>query len=459
METDQKDISVSDGDHENAEKPVKQSGKGPAWLAFLFALIALVGVGFVYWQQLQPAAETQDLAQRLDRLASSQSDTLQTMQSLRSQMSQDGSSDQIANLGNSINRLRQELTSYQQVAESNDARSDTQAGALNAALAAIQQRVTAMETAVASLAEIQTSGDKAMDLAEVDYLLRLGMERLELFSDPVQASQALELADRQLVAMNDPIFTATRREIAVARQALASVEQADLLDLSQRLASLQQGIATWPLADSEISTDTAEETQDEEQGWWQKFKSAFSGLVTVRRRVPENESTLTLEDQSYIQQGLWLQLENAQLALMRQDQAALATVLNRSEDTIRRFYQTSDEKVASALAQLAEIQAVELKPELPDISQPWRTLRALHGGVLPSAMDESVEQAAIQTADVNDQVTDAVTGQVAGDSGSDDESDASENESSDQSAVTVEDDDALEEIGDSSADNPSGDEQ
>ena len=46
----------------------------------------------------------------------------------------------------------------------------------------------------------------------------------------------------------------------------------------------------------------------------------LSSLVTVRRRVRLKTSRLlSLDDMDYLRQGLWLQLESARLALMRND--------------------------------------------------------------------------------------------------------------------------------------------
>ena len=71
-------------------------------------------------------------------------------------------------------------------------------------------------------------------------------------------------------------------------------------------------------------------TVPEDAGWWESFKQTLSSLVTVRRRVPEDRSMLTLEDKDYLRQGLWLQLESARLALMRNDSAVYNVITSYS---------------------------------------------------------------------------------------------------------------------------------
>ena len=51
---------------------------------------------------------------------------------------------------------------------------------------------------------------QALDLAEVEYLLRSATERLALYGDVRTADQALMLADQQLEALDDPVYLSVR---------------------------------------------------------------------------------------------------------------------------------------------------------------------------------------------------------------------------------------------------------
>jgi len=114
-----------------------------------------------------------------------------------------------------------------------------------------------------------------------------------------------------------------------------------------------------------------------EAGWWESFKHTMSSLVTVRRRAPEDQSLLSLEDTDYLRQGLWLQLESARLALMRNDTSGFMDSLQRVDDTVEQFFKNGSSEVQALLLETAALKQVNIAPEMPDISAPWTKLRQL----------------------------------------------------------------------------------
>ena len=115
----------------------------------------------------------------------------------------------------------------------------------------------------------------------------------------------------------------------------------------------------------------------DDAGWWESFKHTLASLVTVRRRVPEDQSMLSLEDKDYLRQGLWLQLESARLALMRNDAGVYMGSLDRVSVTVEQFFNGSSPSVQDLLHATAGLKGVNIAPEMPDISAPWTQLRQL----------------------------------------------------------------------------------
>jgi uroporphyrin-3 C-methyltransferase len=103
----------------------------------------------------------------------------------------------------------------------------------------------------------------------------------------------------------------------------------------------------------------------------------MSSLVTVRRRVPEDQSLLSLDDKDYLRQGLWLQLESARLALMRNDTSVYSGSLDRVNDTVEQFFKNGSSEVQALLLEVVALKQVNIAPEMPDISAPWAQLRQL----------------------------------------------------------------------------------
>jgi uroporphyrin-3 C-methyltransferase len=135
----------------------------------------------------------------------------------------------------------------------------------------------------------------------------------------------------------------------------------------------------------------------DDAGWWESFKYTLSSLVTVRRRAPEDESMLSLDDKDYLRQGLWLQLESARLALMRNDSSAYTGSLDRLRGTVEQFFHTGSAAVQTLLLETTKLQQVDIAPAMPDISAPWTQFRQLRDSrrllqsTQPVASEDTVE--------------------------------------------------------------------
>ena len=252
------------------------------------------------------------------------------------------------------------------------------ARSLQAAAESMHGRLLATEAALAGLSTQQLDAGGELDLAEVDYLLRLANERLMLFSDPLAADQALEIADRHLAALDNPMYLGVRKEIAVARGELAAVNIPDYAGISGQLDSIQEFAAELPFRGGQSASQTS--APEQESGWWGKVKSVFSDLVTIRRSTAQENQRISLEDKDFIRQSLWLQLEIAQLSLMRREQAAFRKSLVQVRESLTTWFDSSDSAYSSAMAGLDKLLAVQIEVAIPDISAPWSTIRLVREG-------------------------------------------------------------------------------
>jgi uncharacterized protein HemX len=164
--------------------------------------------------------------------------------------------------------------------------------------------------------------------------------------------------------------------------------------LSARLSGLQSNVPGLPFRGEVQQQEEAE--LPEEAGWWETFKHTLASLVTVRRRVPEEESLLSLEDKDYLRQGLWLQLESARLALMRNDADVYTASLDRVSQTVDEYFHNGSSDVQALLLEISALKQVDIAPEMPDISAPWTKLRQLRDSrrLLQSAAPLRIEEAA-----------------------------------------------------------------
>jgi uroporphyrin-3 C-methyltransferase len=356
------------------EKKPTSSGKAIAVLALLVALASVSATGWQWWQTQRADPNEATQKESLARLQDAQQKIANSVATFEAQLDAAESPIDAAEFSRRDERLK--------VVESQLATVQGQSGEDQASISAVQgsvrsleQRLSATESGLVSVAASSQNSSVELDIAEIDFLLRTASERLQLFSDPIAADLALQAADVQIEALNDPMFLSVRQRIATSRQALAMVPRIDRVELSTQLTALQSKVPDLPFR-GEAETQP-EPVLPDDAGWWESFKQTMSSLVTVRRRVPEDQSLLSLDDKDYLRQGLWLQLESARLALMRNDTSVYSGSLDRVNDTVEQFFKNGSSEVQALLLEVAALKQVNIAPEMPDISAPWAQLRQL----------------------------------------------------------------------------------
>ena len=356
------------------EKKPASSGAPIAILALLVAMASVSATGWQWWQtrQVNPEAATQ--IEKMSRLLNDQKSLATSVTSIEERLGAAQSpidADELSRRNERLNAVESQLEGLQ----GQSGQDQASVGAMQANVRSLEQRLSAAESGIVSVAAASQNSSVALDIAEIDFLLRAATDRLQLFADPVAADLALQAADVQIEALNDPMYLSVRQRIAAARQALARVPVIDRVHLTSQITDLQSKVSGLPFR-GEVAAQP-EPVLSDDSGWWQSFKHTLSSLVTVRRRVPEDESLLSLDDKDYLRQGLWLQFESARLALMRNDNGVYEGSLDRVNATVEQFFQSGSSEVEALLLGVASLKQVDITPELPDISGPWTQLRQL----------------------------------------------------------------------------------
>jgi len=380
METEKSNQEIdnltSDPEMDSLMKEKKPSSSGTS-IAILALLVAIAAVSATAWQWWQTQAAEPDEAVLTSSLGQLQAEQQRLADSVASVEKRLGAAQPPVDL-DELSRREQRLKAVEaQVAGLLGQAGEDQASisAVQGSVRSLEQRLSATESSLVSVAAASQNSSEALDLAEIDFLLRTSNERLQLFADPVAADLALRAADVQIEALNDPMFLSVRQRIAASRQALAMVPVIDPVQLAARITDLQSRIPGLPFR-GEVEAQP-EPVLPDDAGLWQRFKHTVSSLVTVRRRVPEDQTLLSLEDKDYLRQGLWLQLESARLALMRKESSVYTSSLERVSTTIEQFFENGSSSVKAVLSGVQELRQVDIAPEMPDISGPWTQLRQL----------------------------------------------------------------------------------
>ncbi len=367
--------------------------RGGLLLAFLALLLALAVAGWNAWQWWldRDAVDTSAALQSdLQQVSAGQA---QLAQAQREQARRLEAVERLE-LDDGLAELDQALDRAQSVAGSDRAR----LAALESSLADTVERLEGLESRVGALVVRGESPRQGLGLSEVDYLLRSANERLQLYGDMRTADRALDLADQQLEAMDDPVYLPVRRAIAAARSSLDEVQRPDAIALTETLGRLQARIPVLPFPGQEapaVADDPA--PGEEEPGVWARFKAAMSGLVSVRRREADG-SLISLEDKDYVRQGLWLQLEAARLALLRENDQAFASAVERADATLQQYFDREAATVQRFDEALQELAGTSLAVAWPDISTPWTRLHQIR------SVREAPPQAAAEAGTPDDPV-------------------------------------------------------
>ena len=356
------------------EKKPASSGTAIAILALLVAMAAVVASGWQWWQTRLQDPNDASQQETITQVQEAQQQLVRSVASFEARLGEGTSSidaNELARQDERLNLIESQVSGMQDQTGQDQA----SVSAMQGSVRSLEQRLSANESGLVSVAAASQNSSKTLDIAEIDFLLRTANQRLQLFTDPVAADLALQAADVQIEALDDPMYLSVRQRIAAARQALAQVPAIDRVHLTAQITDLQSKISSLPFRGEAIVQPEAELPED--AGWWQSFKNTLSSLVTVRRRVPEEESLLSLEDKDYLRQGLWLQFESARLALMRNDSGVYIGSLDRVSATVDQFFQSGSSDVQAVLLGVAGLKRVNVEPEMPDISSPWTQMRQL----------------------------------------------------------------------------------
>ena len=380
----------------------RRGGGALPLLAFVFSIAALAVAGWMWWQD-QAGIEQQEqrVLAELSRLDGRNDELSLKLNQVRDEMDSLAAGD----VGAEFRTMQSRLETDRKKLDATEASINQQlemSRSLQAAARSMQGRLVAAEGALSGLTTRDMNVSSELDIAEVDYLLRLANERLKLFYDPVAAEQALEVAEMHLDALDNPMYLGVRQEIAAARRSLSGIDIPDYLQIANELDDIQGLLASLPFrGENPPETTTAEA---EAEGWWEKLKGVFGALVTVRRSTEEENQRISLQDKDLIRQRVWLQLEIAHLALMRRDQEAFRNSLARAEESIASWFDSGNGNYSTVTQGINQLKVVKIQIDMPDITPPWSTLRMLRSSqsqpvVAPQPARQSVTDLPVEQED------------------------------------------------------------
>lgn len=257
----------------------------------------------------------------------------------------------------------------------------------------LSQQAEEMQQTLESVYSRVGRSSNAWMAAEAEYLMRVANHRLQLERDLPTAIRALQSADARLRDTGDPGWTRVREILASEIAELEAVKPLDLTGLSARLAGLAGQVDELKMVGLQYTPGQPEETAADSdpqerslntllKDGWEGFKS----VMVIRHRDKPVSAMLAPEQQFFVYRNLQLQLQAARLALLKGDSELYTSSLKQADEWLGEFFEPDSAATQAVRTALSELQTVQLRPELPDIS---RSLVALQQRVKQVADGEA----------------------------------------------------------------------
>lgn len=240
-------------------------------------------------------------------------------------------------------------------------------------LAALQQQVSIL------------SGDnKGWVLAEVDYLVQLANLQLRINRNVYTAMTLLQTADQRLASLHQGQLTEIRHALISDLHELQNTPQLDKEGLLLKLHALSEQISKLSIVPQKISILNTEASPTDVTRlekiltlWkkaWDSTVQALQQIVIVHRRDQIIIPLLAPDEEVLLRQNLVLLLQQAQWAVLNNEPLIYKPSLQRTIDWLKRYF-PDNHITQSLLADLAQLQTVDVNPTLPTLT---KTFAAIH---------------------------------------------------------------------------------
>ena len=352
-------------DKKPSPSPKAPNSSGSLWLKLLLTLIVVAGLvvaGWFGWTQWhQRVTATENFSARLDSLDRSYVTIAQQSQKAEKRQSKD------------IEKVQRGLSNIQLRLNNQGKR----------------------------LAELGSTTRSDWLLAEAAYLARLANQRLQTERSTKNPLALLENVDVILKQLDDPELLPLRGAVAIDVTALRMAGEVDAaglyLELNALAESIDQLVILKPTAEAAVVTNQPQAAleQPKLQGLITGFVDGVSQLIRVTQRDQPIELLLQANEEAIVRHNLRLMLEQAQSAVMREEQAIYSKSLGKAQRWLAQYFQLNPnaEVLQQRLGSLSEQEIIQQLPDINGSLQAIETLIILRNSRLTAAdNDESVTQ-------------------------------------------------------------------
>lgn len=319
------------------------------FLAFLLALAACLGVGYMLYQQHQELATKVEERQQQARESQAQANAISTMQT------------EMKTLTQQLKLERDAIKSANQNRE------------------LLQSRMSTLEKEIATV-----TGSHRIDwmLREVEHFINVAEQRLSLLGDARGALALMLEADDIVRAMGEPTARPLREALVkdIHELKLAAETSVDTDGIFLRISDLAKRVDQLGLPHYEMRQEAPVDTMSEdmpEDGLellGARFVTFLDSLFRYQKHVKSKPMLLSAE-RDYLAQSIVLLLHQAQLALLRGDNTAYHLSLTEARERIGLYVRQQTKETQFFITEVTALGAIQLRPEVPTIEASSRAVR------------------------------------------------------------------------------------
>lgn len=232
--------------------------------------------------------------------------------------------------------------------------------------------------------EQSSSNNKDMWLAEeVRYLVKLADINLQFRQSVSEALALLKLADQDIRDVTDSRFVEVRKALAADIMDLQSVQEVDTTGIYMRLLALNNKLDQLPLMNKPTMVSEQKQTTipSDDLPWWRKGLNksleSLRNLVVVRYNASGKIPLIPPDQQAYLYQNWHTVLLHAMTALMQGESKIYHASLQQTITWINEYAMPDTPLVNAFLAELSQMQAIDIHPAMPSVSRSLQAVETL----------------------------------------------------------------------------------
>ncbi|GGI89212.1 uroporphyrinogen-III C-methyltransferase [Legionella impletisoli] len=212
-------------------------------------------------------------------------------------------------------------------------------------------------------------------LLKARYYLQLAQINAHWSNNVETTIALLQQADELLANIHDQRLFEVRQAIAKEITQLKSLQSLDKTGLLSKLDALQETVSNLPIKTSvtpENRQNNNEATTKTPEAWRDRLKNSINlleRLVVIRRHDEAIQPLLSQQQEALLRASLQLNLQEAQWAVLQNNETVYKMALNQAIQTIQRYFTTEKGRVEGVLNQLQTLKATNLTEPKPDLNR------------------------------------------------------------------------------------------